>query len=1438
MDIENDLNRALKSQADTPTQMEAGCTKMVQRLLELGPPETEIRQLGPYRLIERIGEGGMGEVWRAHHEKLDRIVAVKRLKPQVIQSDELKQRFEREMRIAGNLHHPNIVQITHADEVDGVHYLAMEFVNGQTLSEVLQTTTESGQQLSVAAVCRYGRQIAAGLQYAHENDIVHRDIKPANVMVTEDGDVKILDMGLARFAHRETPVSELTAEHQTMGTLDYMPPEQLRDTRSAGIPADIYSLGCTLYKLLTGRAPFADDRTSTAEAKIMAIAGEVPESVVELRPDVPESLSSLIDQMLLKEPDQRPESMAAILARPELDVEDDAAIVQPRTAAKGGDIGGPRSRTKWIAGGLFGLFVLICGVVLQLSDPVHGNLTIEAPDGVTIRATKVDDPSEAYEFTTGKDAAVLKVGTWKITVVGDGFNQFIVDGSDVVKIAGPDGAVVKLTRSRPESEKLDADSAIAAKERMEKPLAETDLPNGSADRPTDDELLARLDGVDWKSGQAHQLMVGEVSNPAQIEGLPNWQLGSKFPVGGRLVGVSPQGTYLLVAVPGGSEYYIYRRSNGRLHGVIEVEPKHSSTHTWNPNEEELVILSGNPPTCRVFTANGRFLRRFPPNDGTRYWSGKSLHWSPDGQRILVAATDAVEMLTPEGERIESFVPPETGGDFPDGQVWSPDGSMFALRNEKQLRVYKSDGGDPIYEATLCFSADTGFSWHPSSKAIIHLQEKRESPMVVWSLDDELRINTELTLRNVICFSPDGRFFIDHTGRIYDTLTGAKVSQINVPIPDAWANNIVRWEERSKITLFVRSKPGAYIESAPSGKLIRDVAPPQPLPILSGNWLKAENKAVSVFPSPYEFQYGKQWMFDWNERGEGQARELDSARELNTNTSPMIGWNAAESLFSVADVNGVHTFDLDGKRVSHVEQGKNCKQAIWSPNGKRLAVCYHYNGGVVVYDDGKPRKYLENEEARPGLHWAADSNRLLVSFGRTGHYSPETGQRHALISVEEGKVEELITRCVNPFSPSGKWTTVATETGITLEADGEEPRILNFGQPIASVRWSCHWNTDETQVFLFGADPHELWLYDLESGALASRGRVHFNADTLWCGDSLLMVGSNSSSSSLSLRSGSEPPSPSIDLPTRYNFMNFATGRRTAFSLGDGVPLSADGRYVSVILNTGAHFDHGGNLCVVDLEERQVAWTGIAFSDGNRAVIESSGRVREFDDGRFEDYLTYTVSYPAWDPQATGNRIVPLTQLQFASRIGLSKSQQAMQTILDLGGTLFVGDAKQPVTAFDITDTRDLPAPAGLIGLELTHVPCVSHEVMSQLKHLNELQHVSLHLWRLGVEKMEFISTLEKLRVLDLSGNKLSQRISGLFPESIEELDLSRTDVGDFFLLELERLKSLKKLDLSHTQVTPRAVAQLQSKLPDCVITCEYPEEFPAPTGNTQTRPTD
>ena len=252
---ENDLTRALRPQAEKPTQMEAGCTEMVQRLLELGPPETAIRQLGPYRLIERIGEGGMGEVWQAQHEQLDRIVAIKRLKPQVIQNDELKQRFEREMRIAGNLHHPNIVQITHADELDGIHYLAMEFVNGQTLEEVLKAATESGQQLSVAAVCRYARQIATGLQYAHENDIVHRDIKPANVMITEDGKVKILDMGLARFAHRESPVPEITSEFQTMGTLDYMPPEQLRDSRSAGIPADVYSLGCTLYKLLVGRAP-------------------------------------------------------------------------------------------------------------------------------------------------------------------------------------------------------------------------------------------------------------------------------------------------------------------------------------------------------------------------------------------------------------------------------------------------------------------------------------------------------------------------------------------------------------------------------------------------------------------------------------------------------------------------------------------------------------------------------------------------------------------------------------------------------------------------------------------------------------------------------------------------------------------------------------------------------------------------------------------------------------------------------------------------------------------------------------------------------------------------------------------------------------------------------------------------------------------------------
>jgi eukaryotic-like serine/threonine-protein kinase len=272
--------------------------------------------LGPYHLLERIGEGGMGQVFKARHEKLQRIVALKLIRKEKLADPRALDRFQREARAAAQLSHPNIVLLYDASQAGGIHFLAMEYVEGRDLA---QTVKDSGP-LPVDRACDYIRQAALGLQHAHERGLVHRDIKPSNLLVTSvsgcqgagHGVVKVLDMGLARLCARDGADAAdptITQAGTLMGTPDFMAPEQAKNSSKVDARADLYSLGCTLYFLLTGKPLFEGNG---ALEKLMHHQLDEPCPIRKLRPDVPEALAQLLGKLLAKRPEDRFPSAAAL----------------------------------------------------------------------------------------------------------------------------------------------------------------------------------------------------------------------------------------------------------------------------------------------------------------------------------------------------------------------------------------------------------------------------------------------------------------------------------------------------------------------------------------------------------------------------------------------------------------------------------------------------------------------------------------------------------------------------------------------------------------------------------------------------------------------------------------------------------------------------------------------------------------------------------------------------------------------------------------------------------------------------------------------------------------------------------------------------------------------------------------------------------------------
>lgn len=273
--------------------------------------------VGPFVVLDKLGEGGMGKVFKARDTRTGRIAALKVIRPHLLTNPVIRGRYEREVRAALSLRHPNIAAAFEAGEVGGKVYLALEFVDGIDLARLVRTFGV----LPVPEACEYLRQAALGLAHAHSKGFVHRDIKPGNLVVagerhhpdaTEPVVVKLLDMGLVRNVGLDDEGGgDLTRAGTVVGTPDYMAPEQAKNSSLADHRADLYALGGAFYFLLTGKPPF---HVGSPIEKILKHQIDPPPPIQAIRPDVPDELARLIARLLAKRPEDRPGSAAEVVA--------------------------------------------------------------------------------------------------------------------------------------------------------------------------------------------------------------------------------------------------------------------------------------------------------------------------------------------------------------------------------------------------------------------------------------------------------------------------------------------------------------------------------------------------------------------------------------------------------------------------------------------------------------------------------------------------------------------------------------------------------------------------------------------------------------------------------------------------------------------------------------------------------------------------------------------------------------------------------------------------------------------------------------------------------------------------------------------------------------------------------------------------------------------
>ena len=1079
----------------------------------------ELKTIRDYKLLAKLGQGGMGTVYKALHTQLEKIVALKVLPVDRIQDQDAIERFHREMKAVGKLTHPNIVAAHDAGEFEGTHFLVMELVDGIDLSSLLRRAGP----LDVADACELIRQAAVGLAHAHGQGMVHRDIKPSNLMLSRVAEgtpqVKILDMGLALLDDNKTPGGrELTTTGQMMGTLDYMAPEQGTGAHEVDSRADIYSLGATLYKLLCGEAPFSGSKYNTPVKMMMALAtGQAP-SIATKRDGLPPDLVGIVDRMLARNPGDRfatSQEIADALAPLTADA-DLAALLTgvPAVADDTVEQSAIRTQEHFASGS-------------HETAPTDSPAMTEddAKKGATpdsIDATEVYPEHAPRTVASAARPVTARAGWWNnrryrfaaiAACVGGILLLGIItlllptkNGTIVVEIDDPEG----LVRVTVEGETVDIKEKIEDSEPIKL-------------RAGDHKLHVQRGGLEFDTN-AFKLRRNEkvILSVRGVEGEVR-VVQSGQPIGSRKIS------------PGADEM---DGSDGPDHRVTEpgsAKVAASSSAEWHLGPEKDVLRGIVPRPAAIPGIRRWQIETVAPRSRIH-----AVAWSPDGRLIAYATnTGLVRLYDADTLKLVRLLIGHERGVF--SLAWSPAGKQLASASEDAtVRIWQLDGSSQVLEGHKYAVASV--AWSSDGKWIASAGGSDGDPVIrLWSADGVpgpvleghkaglssvswdsssnwlASVSKDKTVR---LWKPDGAAgpVLEHQDPIAFVRWNPNGQQLATVTKEStksqlWTVDGKRGPEldnKTPVTSLAWTPDGNILATG-GDKTIRLWGP-------DGGELREIGNAHNHEVLFLDWSHGGQYVAstsNWDSHLRIWDRDGNASATLKVESYPIeaVTWSPdSDRIVSAAGRQDktLQMWHVDGTLQTELAAHTvGVHDATWSPDGRRLATS-NGDGTVRLYtSEGVPQDVFKGGWAKLwSVAWSPDGK--WIAAGEEGYNKPAI--RLWTVDGQPGPVLKGHTSCIGglAWSPDSRWLASSSWDGTAKlwKTDGTTgPTLEGHEGHVTQVVWSpdgrllATSGREDRTVRIWGIDGSHQRTFE---GHLSAVNAVAWHPD----GDQLASVGSD------------------------------------------------------------------------------------------------------------------------------------------------------------------------------------------------------------------------------------------------------------------------------------------------------------------------------------------